>query len=242
MSSDFPALPGFYKLLFLYLEPGISFVQSDKSQIWDLICIQQSPRSCQSLWSGSILVLPGFITNLFLRLRLYAPHWIQRQLWLFGNLATVLFTLLLRKSYVSNASILGYLLLGLISSLVFRAVRDNTKTDLRAQENILRASLTALALADVCIPCLSCPFSVSLTHKNYAAHSVRSFAERTLHHWRFNLWHFLFSIAVSFIGLPPHVKYNVQDWNGLTHGNITVVIFLFAVRSVAPATLFNIEI
>ena len=46
--------------------------------------------------------------------------------------------------------ILGYLLLGLISSLVFRAIRDALPNDPAAQERILGASLTALAIADVC--------------------------------------------------------------------------------------------
>jgi hypothetical protein len=43
----------------------------------------------------------------------------------------------------------GYFLLGLISSLVFRAVRDALPHDPVAQEKIVRASLTALAIADV---------------------------------------------------------------------------------------------
>lgn len=42
-----------------------------------------------------------------------------------------------------------YFLLGLISSLVFRAVRDALPHDAVAQEKIVRASLTALAIADV---------------------------------------------------------------------------------------------
>ena len=43
----------------------------------------------------------------------------------------------------------GYLLLGLISSFVFRAVRDALPNNPAAQERILGASFTALALADV---------------------------------------------------------------------------------------------
>ena len=43
----------------------------------------------------------------------------------------------------------GYMLLGLISSLVFRAVRDALPHDPVAQEKIVGASLTALAIADV---------------------------------------------------------------------------------------------
>lgn len=41
------------------------------------------------------------------------------------------------------------MLLGLISSLVFRAVRDALPHDPVAQERIVGASLTALAIADV---------------------------------------------------------------------------------------------
>ena len=43
----------------------------------------------------------------------------------------------------------GYLLLGLISTFVFRAVRDTLPGNAAAQERILGASFTALALADV---------------------------------------------------------------------------------------------
>ena len=42
--------------------------------------------------------------------------------------------------------------MALISSLVFRAVRDALPHDLVAQEKIVRASLTALAIADVRAP------------------------------------------------------------------------------------------
>lgn len=48
----------------------------------------------------------------------------------------------------------GYMLLSLISSLVFRAVRDALPHEPRAQETIVKASLTALAVADVS-PCAS---------------------------------------------------------------------------------------
>jgi len=41
------------------------------------------------------------------------------------------------------------MLLGLISSIVFRAVRDTLRNDPVAQERIIGAALTALAIADV---------------------------------------------------------------------------------------------
>ena len=41
------------------------------------------------------------------------------------------------------------MLLGLISSFVFRAIRDTLPNNPEAQERILGASLAALALADV---------------------------------------------------------------------------------------------
>lgn len=43
----------------------------------------------------------------------------------------------------------GYMLLSLMSSLVFRAIRDALPNDPVAQEKIVRASLTAMAIADV---------------------------------------------------------------------------------------------
>jgi hypothetical protein len=43
----------------------------------------------------------------------------------------------------------GYMLLSLISTLVFRAVRDTLQNDPAAQERIVGASMTALAIADV---------------------------------------------------------------------------------------------
>jgi hypothetical protein len=43
----------------------------------------------------------------------------------------------------------GYLLLGMLSSLVFRAIRDALPGNPAAQERILGASLLALAMADV---------------------------------------------------------------------------------------------
>jgi len=81
-----------------------------------------------------------------------------------------------------------YLLLGLISSFVFRAVRDALRHDPVSQERIIGASLTALALADV-------------SH-----------------------------IIITFLGLPRELQYNPAAWNPMTHGNISFVIFLLAVR------------
>ena len=43
----------------------------------------------------------------------------------------------------------GYLLLGMLSSLVFRAVRDALPDNPAAQERILGASLFAMGVADV---------------------------------------------------------------------------------------------
>lgn len=44
----------------------------------------------------------------------------------------------------------GYFLLGLVSSLVFRAVRDTLPNNPVAQERILGAAFLALGIADVC--------------------------------------------------------------------------------------------
>ena len=46
-------------------------------------------------------------------------------------------------------SFTGYALVALISSLVFRAIRDTLPNNPEAQERILGANMTALALGDV---------------------------------------------------------------------------------------------
>lgn len=46
----------------------------------------------------------------------------------------------------------GYLLLGMLSSLVFRAIRDALPGNPAAQERILGASLLAMAIADASDP------------------------------------------------------------------------------------------
>ncbi|KIJ21353.1 hypothetical protein PAXINDRAFT_5523 [Paxillus involutus ATCC 200175] len=81
-----------------------------------------------------------------------------------------------------------YMLVGLISSFVFRAVRDTLPNNPEAQERIIGASLTALALADV-------------------THGV-----------------------ASWIGLPQDLRYSFGSWNPMTHGNITLVVFLLGMR------------
>ena len=58
---------------------------------------------------------------------------------------------------------LGYFLLGLISSLVFRAIRDALPHDPASQERILGAAFVALALADVSL-CISTSHFVVLTN------------------------------------------------------------------------------
>ncbi|KXN89818.1 hypothetical protein AN958_04822 [Leucoagaricus sp. SymC.cos] len=81
-----------------------------------------------------------------------------------------------------------YLLLGLLSSIVFRAVRNTLPNNPIAQERLIGASLLALAIADV-------------TH-----------------------------ILATFFGLPEHLRYSPQNWNGMTHGNITITGLLFLTR------------
>ena len=56
----------------------------------------------------------------------------------------------------SRLPITGYLLLGMISSFVFRAVRDALPDNPAAQERIIGASLFAMAVADVSVEYLYC--------------------------------------------------------------------------------------
>lgn len=69
--------------------------------------------------------------------------------WLSGSLETVGSISCRQEVKTIELGLEGYLLLGLISSLVFRAVRDALPNDPIAQEKIVGASLLALALADV---------------------------------------------------------------------------------------------
>ena len=73
---------------------------------------------------------------------------------------------LVHTAVLSTARLPGYMLLGLISTFVFRAVRDALPHDPAAQERILGASFTALAIADVRPyppPCVHIP---RLTHSS----------------------------------------------------------------------------
>jgi len=111
--SDFPALPGFYKLTYLYIEPASTIL----------------PSVLAWFFPGAEWFHHGLIPSAapsppagFLDART------RMAIWQLGNC---------------------YLLLGLISSFVFRAVRDALPNNPTAQERILGASFTALALADV---------------------------------------------------------------------------------------------
>ncbi|KAK7468438.1 hypothetical protein VKT23_002951 [Stygiomarasmius scandens] len=109
--SDFPALPGFYKLLFLYLEP-VSTI-SPALLIW--------------FWPGA--------------------RWFHHEL---VPSAVPSSGPLDARTTLAVWQLGGcYMLLGLISSIVFRAVRDTLRNDPVAQERIIGAALTALAIADV---------------------------------------------------------------------------------------------
>ncbi|KAL5534697.1 hypothetical protein ACEPAG_1161 [Sanghuangporus baumii] len=111
--SDFPALPGFYKLMYLHIEP-ISTM---------------TPALLAWFFPGSK--------------------------WFFDELIPSTSTAPLQDPLDPRSSMAVwqltncYLLLGLISSLVFRAIRDALPHDPAAQERILGASLAALAIADV---------------------------------------------------------------------------------------------
>ncbi|KAH9486723.1 hypothetical protein JR316_0000788 [Psilocybe cubensis] len=111
MSQDsFPALPGFYRLLFLYLEP--------MSTIAPFLMVWISPGSA---WFHHELIPSDNGPTGVLSPRT------QMAIWQLANC---------------------YLLLGLISSLVFRSVRDALPNNPAAQERILGASFLALGIAD----------------------------------------------------------------------------------------------
>jgi hypothetical protein len=133
--------------------------------------------------------------------------------------------LFLSKILTNAVYLVGYLLLGMISSLVFRAVRDALPNDPVAQERIVGATLAALAIADVrfSVQILICSI---LTLDTFIDHPVGSLCVPSFQANQ----HIIFSIVATVAGLPPHLRYYPTAWNGMTHGNITIVIFLFAVR------------
>jgi len=117
--SSFPALPGFYQLLFLHIEP-ISTI---------------SPAFLGWFFPGAAWFYRGLV-----------PEVVGVR----ETLTTVTESTLDVRARMAVWQLTNcYLLLGLISSLVFRAVRDALPHDPVAQERIVGASLLALALADV---------------------------------------------------------------------------------------------
>ncbi|KAG1809935.1 uncharacterized protein HD556DRAFT_1316715 [Suillus plorans] len=111
MVRNFAALPGFYRTLFLYIEPV--------STVSPAILAWFFPGAS---WFHHELIPTTTAASGPLDART------TMAIWQLGNC---------------------YLLLGLISSLVFRAIRDALPNNPEAQERILGASFTALALADV---------------------------------------------------------------------------------------------
>ncbi|KAH8120707.1 hypothetical protein DFH11DRAFT_1685926 [Phellopilus nigrolimitatus] len=170
--TAFPALPGFYNILFLHLEP-VSTI---------------SPAILAWFFPGAAWFYHELIPSAA------------------STPAPEAGTLEARASMAIWQLTNCYLLLGLISSLVFRAVRDALPNDPVAQERIIGASLTALAIADV---------SISSHFQTSTLISPPCF---------FN------SIIATLIGLPPAIRYNPLTWNSMTHGNISIVVVLFSVR------------
>ncbi|ETW84226.1 hypothetical protein HETIRDRAFT_313313 [Heterobasidion irregulare TC 32-1] len=121
--GNFPALPGLYKILFLYLEPAST-------------------------------ITPAFLTWFY-----PGAAWFHHQL----IPSSDPFPKILESRTAMLVWQLGncYLLLGLLSSLVFRAVRDTLPGNPTAQERILGASLLAMAIADVFLTIII--FSIAAT-------------------------------------------------------------------------------
>jgi hypothetical protein len=113
MSNALQALPGFYKLLFVYLEPISAILPAPMIWFWPGAAWfhhQQIPSSKPFLFSG----------NLDLRT--------TTALCQLGNC---------------------YMLVGLMVSFVFRAVGNVCSNDTIAQERIIGATLSAMAITDV---------------------------------------------------------------------------------------------
>ncbi|KAJ7171744.1 hypothetical protein C8R43DRAFT_1146093 [Mycena crocata] len=161
--------------------------------------------------STKFLALGGFYQLLFLYLEPISTMFPALMAWVFPGAAWFHHQLIPSPAPVPSSPLearthmmvwqLGncYLLLGLISSLVFRAARDSLPHDPVAQERIVGSLLAALAIAD----------------------------------FRFVIFlHLTFSsIGATFAGLPADIRYAPLAWNPMTHGNISIVVVLFSVRT-----------
>ncbi|KAI0344241.1 hypothetical protein BDW22DRAFT_1144872 [Trametopsis cervina] len=113
MADSFPALTGFYRFLFLYLEPALT-------------------------------ALPYFIIWFF-----PGSAWFFHELIPDGTPPPSSSVIQDPRAYMVTLQLGNcYLLLGMLSSLAFRAVRDALPDNPAAQERILGASLFAMAVAD----------------------------------------------------------------------------------------------
>ncbi|PVG00703.1 hypothetical protein CPB86DRAFT_782244 [Serendipita vermifera] len=110
MAAPFPALEGYYQVVFLHVEPVM--------MIFPALLLWFIPGA---LWFHNELI-PGVEPATSLDPRA------QMVIWQLANC---------------------FALLGLISSFVLRAIRDALPSDPVAQERIIGACLTALAIADV---------------------------------------------------------------------------------------------
>ncbi|KAJ4485452.1 hypothetical protein J3R30DRAFT_3364859 [Lentinula aciculospora] len=169
--ASFPALPGFYKLLFLYFEP-VSTI-SPSLMIW--------------LWPGA--------------------SWFHHQLIPSPDPSPP-------SGFLDSRTVLAiwqlgncYMLLGLISSLVFRAARDALRGNPVAQERIIGSTLTALAIADVSSLCVVLATFVGLPSE--LQFDIASWNSTTHGNITFTL--FLFSARIAwFLGIGRHRYYYGQ--------------------------------
>lgn len=124
------------------------------------------------------------------------------------------------------------MLVGLIVSLVFRVAEDAFRDNPVAQERIIGATLTAMAITDVGfliyvfakVECYEPNCLICRLHSEDFIQWALSESELVLHK--------IYSVLSSLIGLPTDIRYDIFSWNGITHGNITFTTFVFCVRYV----------
>jgi hypothetical protein len=121
------------------------------------------------------------------------------------------------------------MLLSMLSSFVFRAVRDAIPENPAAQERILGASLFAMAVADVRhLQLISLILGLVLTSESRSHSKFWC----TIDYFLLSDAH---SIIATFVGLPNELRYSPHLWNSMTHGNITTVVVLLAGRFVCSS-------
>ena len=120
-----------------------------------------------------------------------------------------------------------YILIGLMSTFVFRAARDALGNNPVAQERVVGGLLAALAIADV-----SVVFAVEIRDCNNERNVSRSTSKLVRSPVPLFSTKLFSSLIATSIAMPKEFLFDVSSWNSINHANLTFVALLFVIRYV----------